>query len=153
MIDNAVSLDFDLTNNKKPYYGYASVVADGITKGQVIVQGSLSIAYRGDHNPLMKLIKTYEDFSEPEKYFDKITELVNNSSAPMYPKVTTRSHLPMSGSGEFVFTASELTVDKIAQCALAAKKESLGKQTTYLTDKECDEAATEAFNVIKNFEF
>ena len=45
LIDEAVFLGYNLTNNKVPLYGYASPYWDAVAQGTVIVQGSLGVNY------------------------------------------------------------------------------------------------------------
>jgi len=48
-LGNAVTIEFTENVSKAPLYGYASTHFDAVSKGNVIVQGQLTIAYTGEN--------------------------------------------------------------------------------------------------------
>ena len=45
-VDDIITLQWDVSQRKTPIYGYASQYFDAIAKGQVIVQGSMSVSFK-----------------------------------------------------------------------------------------------------------
>ncbi len=58
-VGNAVTIEFTENVSKAPLYGYASTHFDAVAKGNVIVQGQLSIAYTGE-NYLASILRNYQ---------------------------------------------------------------------------------------------
>jgi len=45
-VDDIITIQFQVNNDKLPIYGYASEYFDAVAKGQVIIQGSLTVAFK-----------------------------------------------------------------------------------------------------------
>jgi hypothetical protein len=45
-VDDIITLQYNVNQDKTPIYGYASQLFDAVAKGQVIVQGSLSVSFK-----------------------------------------------------------------------------------------------------------
>ena len=45
-VDDIVTIQWNVSQSKTPFYGYASQLFDAVAKGQVIVQGSVTIAFK-----------------------------------------------------------------------------------------------------------
>jgi len=45
-VDDIITLQYNLTNNKSPIYGYMSETFDAVTRGTTIVQGQFAIAFK-----------------------------------------------------------------------------------------------------------
>lgn len=65
-VDDIITIQYRAEQNKLPVYGYSSQYYDAILKGQVIVQGSLAIAFKevGYLNVINNLIKNQQQEAE-----------------------------------------------------------------------------------------
>jgi hypothetical protein len=61
LIGNAFGISYDLSQNKRPIYGYNSMLFDAISTGQVIVIGQLYLTYQ-HANYLSKIMRDYHNF-------------------------------------------------------------------------------------------
>jgi hypothetical protein len=61
LIGNAFGISYELSQNKRPIYGYNSMVFDAIATGQVIVIGQLYLTYQ-HANYLSKIIRDYHNY-------------------------------------------------------------------------------------------
>lgn len=61
-VDDIVTIQYTVSQNKVPIYGYASQLYDAIARGTVIVNGSLTIAFKemGYLNMVQRLIETQQ---------------------------------------------------------------------------------------------
>jgi len=59
-VDDVVTIQYSVSQNKIPIYGYASQLYDAVARGTVIVNGSLTIAFKemGYLNMVQRLIET-----------------------------------------------------------------------------------------------
>jgi hypothetical protein len=70
-IDEITSLQFKVTQNKTPIYGYASQLADDFSAGQVLVIGSFSINFK-ESGYLWAVLRRYHQISSDQTYYDNI---------------------------------------------------------------------------------
>lgn len=93
-IANAFGISWELSQNKRPIYGYNSMYYDSVASGQVIVMGQIYINYQHP-NYLSSLLKSY--FSEAVP-----TELVaggfGESNSRVYKQGSFNSYLNRGGS-------------------------------------------------------
>jgi len=61
-VDDIVTIQYTVSQNKVPIYGYASQLYDAVARGTVIVNGSLTIAFKemGYLNMVQRLIETQQ---------------------------------------------------------------------------------------------
>ncbi len=74
-VDDLVSIQFNLTNNKSPLYGYMSEEYDAVSRGTIIVQGQFGIAFK-ERGYLYKILEKYRRLSSL-KEFKTIDELID----------------------------------------------------------------------------
>lgn len=72
LVDELVSLDYQLVTNRRPLYGYASSLFDVVADGNSIVQGSFTINYI-DSNYVMIIAQAIKD-RQLEVYSDDYAE-------------------------------------------------------------------------------
>lgn len=58
-VDDVVTIQYTLTNNKSPIYGYMSEKFDAVTRGTTIVQGQFAIAFK-ETGYLTTILKNYQ---------------------------------------------------------------------------------------------
>lgn len=61
-VDDIVTLQYTVTNNKSPVYGYMSEKFDAVAKGTVVVQGQFAIAFK-EVGYLSKILEDYKKTS------------------------------------------------------------------------------------------
>ena len=74
LVGNAFGISYDLSQNKRPIYGYNSTLFDAISTGQVIVIGQLYLTYQ-HANYLSKIMRDYYNF--PNRSTDYKKDQVN----------------------------------------------------------------------------
>jgi len=60
LIDDLVSIQFQVTQGKRPIYGYASQYFDAVADGQIIVEGNFTINFK-ESDYLIATLKRYTD--------------------------------------------------------------------------------------------
>ena len=79
-VDDIITMQYTLTNNKSPIYGYMSEIFDAVAKGTRIVQGQFSIAFR-ETDYLAKILENYKR-TTPGKQSQEVVE-VNFQTPPI----------------------------------------------------------------------
>lgn len=79
-VDDIVTIQYSVNQNKIPIYGYASQLYDAIARGTVIVQGSLTIAFKemGYLNMVQRIMETQREGAR-KAIENKISELAKKA--------------------------------------------------------------------------
>jgi hypothetical protein len=102
-VDDIITIQWSVNQNKTPIYGYASQLFDAVAKGQILVQGTMSVAFkevgylnliqstmeaqRRDAGKLVaRKIDTVRALADNRlaKFEPRLTQLGDNSSAPSF---------------------------------------------------------------------
>jgi hypothetical protein len=81
LIGNAFGISYDLSQNKRPIYGYNSMLFDAISTGQVIVIGQLYLTYQ-HANYLSKIMRDYYNFPNLITNYkkDRVTGVIDRNA-------------------------------------------------------------------------
>lgn len=81
LIGNAFGISYDLSQNKRPIYGYNSMLFDAISTGQVIVIGQLYLTYQ-HANYLSKIMRDYYNFPNRTTDYkkDRVTGVIDRNA-------------------------------------------------------------------------
>lgn len=133
-VDDIISINFSSTQNKTPIYGYASQYFDAIMRGQIIVQGSLTVAFKevGYLNLIQALIDSQRrDSIKAIQY--KIAEYnvkAKNNMAeyiPLLERSTTDGRLTFNSNGTPQIIRKQQTIEEILTSKLISNRLSVDK--------------------------
>jgi len=109
-VDDIVGIQYNLSQSKTPIYGYASQYFDAIAKGQVIVQGSLMVAFKetGYLNVIQATLESQRaDASKIIKAkIDKYKDDAKTGTAKFIPRLNTIGEGSETGNIDFSFSAN-----------------------------------------------
>jgi hypothetical protein len=75
-VDDVITIQYTLTNNKSPVYGYMSENMDAVAKGTRIVQGQFAIAFR-EMGYLVNILNEYTKKMNPNRQLPYLSEKTN----------------------------------------------------------------------------
>jgi hypothetical protein len=140
LITNAFGISWELSQNKRPIYGYNSMHYDTVATGQVIVLGQLYINYQHP-NYLSRILYDYFQERRPANYRDTG---VGNSFNPLLTNMISASYNVPQESGVIANRGSlarqNMTYDQVLDSlhsdpALAANLGSIFTGGTTVTNK------------------
>jgi len=97
VIDNAVSISFDVSQSKTPVFGYASQYYTFVSDGKVLVQGSLVIGFK-EAGYLLWPIKRYSDLNQIDQWTSPRYSVENGQ--------VVRGYDPSEGDNPFQFRSA-----------------------------------------------
>lgn len=90
-VDDIVTIQYSVTQNKTPIYGYASQLYDAVARGNVIVQGTLTIAFKemGYLNLVQRIVENQGRSSEQalKTKVDKYAKLNSEKKLQFIPNL------------------------------------------------------------------
>lgn len=108
-VDDIVTIQFNVSQSKTPIYGYASQLYDAVAKGQVIVQGNLTISFKetGYLNIIQYLLEQQRrnSGSNIKRVLQKRQLEAKYGAAEFIPGLTTTADTSNSENG-VVFSAN-----------------------------------------------
>lgn len=109
-VDDILAIQYNLSQSKSPIYGYASQTFDAIAKGQIIVQGTLSIQFKetGYLNVIQATLESQRaNASEIIKAkIDQYKTANDVKNLKYIPGITSISDDPLGNINEIVYSAN-----------------------------------------------
>ena len=97
-VDDIITLEYNVNQSKTPIYGYASQTFDAVAKGQLIIQGTLSVAFKetGYLNIIQGIIEAQRKNAAPaiRRKLEDVRVASNIGMAKFVPRITTLGENP-----------------------------------------------------------
>lgn len=137
-VDDIVTIQYNVSQNKAPLYGYASQTYDAIAKGQVLVQGTLTIAFKevGYLNTIQYTLEGQRDrtatalANQMKDYYDGSVK----GTVRYVPQLDGNTSVTVSANGTPQIIRQEQTIEDILSSKHGAVASGVWKDVYGATD-------------------
>lgn len=137
-VDDIVTIQYNVSQNKAPLYGYASQTYDAIAKGQVLVQGTLTIAFKevGYLNTIQYTMEGQRDrtatalANQMKDYYDGSVK----GTVRYVPQLDGNTSVTVSANGTPQIIRQEQTIEDILSSKHGAVASGVWKDVYGATD-------------------
>jgi hypothetical protein len=152
LITNAFGISWELSQNKRPIYGYNSMHYDAMATGQVIVLGQLYLNYQHP-NYLSRVLYDYFQRAAPNNYSSSAFGATYNPLLISYNDVSTKSGLIASrGAAAKQSLSFDQVLDNIhSDPSMAANFTSAFTGGTFVSNRTISSAGGKAIDQIDTF--